>query len=145
MKKLVFAAFAAFVMVSVSNVFAGSSKAELGLNMPVDSTVVDTADTVGAPAEGEPAEQQATPEEVAMLSDSVDSVDSTAHLFSSVMLMDSTSTDTTGTEAPAVVYEKVRVSDINNNTLIPFSLHRSCTNKNGADFLFSTSNECFIK
>lgn len=108
MKKLVFAAFAAFVMVSVSNVFAGSSKAELGLNMPVDSTVVDTADTVGAPAEGEPAEgepaeQQATPEEVAMLSDSVDSVDSTAHLFSSVMLMDSTSTDTTGTEAPAVV------------------------------------------
>ncbi len=103
MKKLVFAAFAAFVMVSVSNVFAGSSKAELGLNMPVDSTVVDTADTVGAPAEGEPAEQQATPEEVAMLSDSVDSVDSTANLFSSVMLMDSTSTDTTGTEAPAVV------------------------------------------
>ena len=103
MKKLVFAAFAAFVMVSVSNVFAGSSKAELGLNMPVDSTVVDTADTVGAPAEGEPAEQQATPEEVAMLSASVDSVDSTAHLFSSVMLMDSTSTDTTGTEAPAVV------------------------------------------
>lgn len=99
MKKLVFAAFAAFVMVSVSNVFAGSSKAELGLNMPVDSTVVDTADTVGAPAEGE----QATPEEVAMLSDSTDSVDSTAHLFSSVMLMDSTSTDTTGTEAPAVV------------------------------------------
>ena len=62
MKKLVFAAFAAFVMVSVSNVFAGSSKAELGLNMPVDSTVVDTADTVGAPAEGEPAEQQATPD-----------------------------------------------------------------------------------
>lgn len=103
MKKLVFAAFAAFVMVSVSNVFAGSSKAELGLNMPVDSTVVDTADTVGAPTEGEPAEQQATPEEVAMLSDSVDSVDSTAQLFSSVMLMDSTSTDTTGTEAPAVV------------------------------------------
>ena len=103
MKKLVFAAFAAFVMVSVSNVFAGRSKAELGLNMPVDSTVVDTADTVGAPAEGEPAEQQATPEEVAMLSDSVDSVDSTANLFSSVMLMDSTSTDTTGTEAPAVV------------------------------------------
>lgn len=100
MKKLVFVAFAAFVMVSVSNVFAGSSKAELGLNMPVDTTVVDTADTVGAPAEGEPAEQQATPEEVAMLSDSVDS---TAHLFSSVMLMDSTSTDTTGTEAPAVV------------------------------------------
>lgn len=70
MKKLVFAAFAAFVMVSVSNVFAGGSKAELGLNMPVDTT---------------------------------DSVDSTAHLFSSVMLMDSTSTDTTGTEAPAVV------------------------------------------
>lgn len=103
MKKLVFVAFAAFVMVSVSNVFAGSSKAELGLNMPVDSTVVDTVDTVGAPAEGEPAEQQATPEEVAMLSDSVDSVDSTEHLFSSVMLMDSTSTDTTGTEAPAVV------------------------------------------
>lgn len=103
MKKLVFVAFAAFVMVSVSNVFAGSSKAELGLNMPVDTTVVDTADTVGAPAEGEPAEQQAAPEEVAMLSDSVDSVDSTAQLFSSVMLMDSTSTDTTGTEAPAVV------------------------------------------
>lgn len=100
MKKLVFVAFAAFVMVSVSNVFAGSSKAELGLNMPVDTTVVDTADTVGAPAEGEPAEQQAAPGEVAMLSDSVDS---TAHLFSSVMLMDSTSTDTTGTEAPAVV------------------------------------------
>lgn len=97
MKKLVFVAFAAFVMVSVSNVFAGSSKAELGLNMPVDTTVVDTADTVGEP------EQQATPGEVAMLSDSTDSVDSTAQLFSSVMLMDSTSTDTTGTEAPAVV------------------------------------------
>ena len=97
MKKLVFAAFATFVMVSVSNVFAGSSKAELGLNMPVDTTVVDTADTVGEP------EQQTAPEEVAMISDSTDSVDSTAHLFSSVMLMDSTSTDTTGTEAPAVV------------------------------------------
>lgn len=45
MKKLVFVALAAFVTVSVSNVFAGSSKAELGLGMPVDTTVVETPDT----------------------------------------------------------------------------------------------------
>lgn len=90
MKKLVFVALAAFVTVSVSNVFAGSSKAELGLGMPVDTTVVETPDTPVV-------DDQQTE---AMFSDSVDPA---AQLFSSVVLSDSTDTDTTGTEAPAVV------------------------------------------
>ena len=93
MKKLVFAAFAAFVMVSVSNVFAGSSKAELGLGMPVDTTVVETPDTPVV-------DDQQTE---AMFSDSTDSVDPAAQLFSNVVPSDSTDNDTTGTEAPAVV------------------------------------------
>lgn len=74
MKKLVFVALAAFVTVSVSNVFAGSSKAELGLGMPVDTTVVETPDT-------QVVDDQQT----------------------EAMFSDSTDTDTTGTEAPAVV------------------------------------------
>ena len=90
MKKLVFVALAAFVTVSVSNVFAGSSTAELGWGMPVDTTVVETPDT-------QVVDDQQTE---AMFSDSVDPA---AQLFSSVVLSDSTDTDTTGTEAPAVV------------------------------------------
>lgn len=90
MKKLVFVALAAFVTVSVSNVFAGSSKAELGLGMPVDTTVVETPDTPVV-------DDQQTE---AMFTDSVDPA---AQLFSNVVLSDSTDTDTTGTEAPAVV------------------------------------------
>lgn len=93
MKKLVFVVLAAFVTVSVSNVFAGSSKAELGLGMPVDTTVVETPDTPVV-------DDQQTE---AMFSDSTDSVDPAAQLFSNVVLSDSTDTDTTGTEAPAVV------------------------------------------
>ena len=77
MKKLVFVALAAFVTVSVSNVFAGSSKAELGLEMPVDTTVVETPDTPVV-------DDQQTE---AMFSDSTDSVDPAAQLFSSSLTL----------------------------------------------------------
>lgn len=75
MKKLVFAAIATFVMVSVSNVFANGSKASFNTVAPADTTVTDTV----APA-AEPAEEQAA---------STDSTDDTAML----MFSDSTSTD----------------------------------------------------
>lgn len=54
MKKLFFAAIAAIVMVSVSNVFANASMSGLNNALPQDTTTVDTV----APAE-QPAEQPA--------------------------------------------------------------------------------------
>ena len=50
MKKLVFAAIAAMVMVSVSNVFAGNNTASVRTSAPVD-TVAPADTTVKAPAD----------------------------------------------------------------------------------------------
>ena len=88
MKKLFFAAFAAFVMVSVSNVFANNSMSSLSTALPQDTTTV-------APAE-QPAEQPAeTPAETpAQTEDSTVSAtgaDDTAMM----MFSDSTEVDTT--------------------------------------------------
>ena len=49
MKKLVFAAIAALVMVSVSNVFASNKMASVSCTAPVDT--VAPADTTATPAE----------------------------------------------------------------------------------------------
>lgn len=56
MKKLVFAAIAAMVMVSVSNVFASSKMSSVSYTAPVDT--VAPADTTATPAE-----QEVTPAE----------------------------------------------------------------------------------
>lgn len=97
MKKLVFAAIAAIVMVSVSNVFAYSTKASLGTANPTDTTVVDTVAPAEQPAEL-PVEQPADTT-VATPSDS----DDTAMLMmSDTTTVDSTKTDTASVNTPDV-------------------------------------------
>ena len=62
MKKLVFAAIAALVMVSVSNVFASNKMASVSYAAPVDT--VAPADTTATPAEPTtPTEEKTTPAE----------------------------------------------------------------------------------
>lgn len=51
MKKLFFAAIAAIVMVSVSNVFANNAMTVSNNSAVADSTVVDTTDTTDTPVE----------------------------------------------------------------------------------------------
>ncbi len=86
MKKLFFAAFAAFVMVSVSNVFANNSMSSLSTALPQDTTTVDTV----APAE-QPAETPAQTEDSTV---SATGSDDTAMM----MFSDSTEVDTTKTD-----------------------------------------------
>lgn len=86
MKKLFFAAIAAIVMVSVSNVFANNSMSGLSTSLPQDTTTVDTV----APAE-QPAEQPAQTEDSTV---SATSADDTAMM----MFSDSTEVDTTKAE-----------------------------------------------
>lgn len=50
MKKLVFAAIATFVMISVSNIFAANYAAKVSNSIPADTTTVDTV----APSTGQP-------------------------------------------------------------------------------------------
>ena len=75
MKKLVFAAIAALVMVSVSKVFASNKMASVSCVAPVDT--VAPADTTATPAENEvtPAENTAQDSTAAT---SVESTDSAA-------------------------------------------------------------------
>ena len=99
MKKLFFAAIAAIVMVSVSNVFANASMSGLSTSLPQDTTTVDTV----APAEqlaDQPAEQPAdAPVETEDSTVSATSADDTAMM----MFSDSTEVDTTKAEvAPDV-------------------------------------------
>ena len=97
MKKLFFAAFAAFVMVSVSNVFANNSMSGLNNALPQDTTTVDTV----APAE-QPAEQ---PADVPVETEAEDSAVSATSADDTAMMMfsDSTEVDTTKAEvAPDV-------------------------------------------
>ena len=101
MKKLFFAAIAAIVMVSVSNVFANNSMSGLNNALPQDTTTVDTV----APAE-QPAEQPAeTPVETEAPAQTEDSAVSATSADDTAMMMfsDSTEVDTTKAEvAPGV-------------------------------------------
>ena len=97
MKKLFFAAIAAIVMVSVSNVFANNSMSGLNNALPQDTTTVDTV----APAE-QPAEQ---PADVPVETEAEDSAVSATSADDTAMMMfsDSTEGDTTKAEvAPDV-------------------------------------------
>lgn len=97
MKKLFFAAIAAFVMVSVSNVFANASMSGLSTSLPQDTTTVDTV----APAEL-PAEQ---PADAPVETEAEDSAVSATGADDTAMMMfsDSTEVDTTKAEvAPDV-------------------------------------------
>lgn len=90
MKKLFFAAIAAIVMVSVSNVFANNSMSGISTSLPQDTTTVDTV----APAE-QPAEQPAdAPVETEDSAVSATGADDTAMM----MFSDSTEVDTTKAE-----------------------------------------------
>ena len=99
MKKLFFAAIAAVVMVSVSNVFANNSMSGLNNALPQDTTTVDTVAPADQPAE-QPAEQPAdAPVEAEDSAVSATSADDTAMM----MFSDSTEVDTTKAEvAPDV-------------------------------------------
>lgn len=96
MKKLFFAAIAAFVMVSVSNVFANASMSGLSTSLPQDTTTVDTVAPAELPAE-QPVEQPAyAPVETEAEDSAVSatSADDTAMM----MFSDSTEVDTTKAE-----------------------------------------------
>lgn len=99
MKKLFFAAIAAIVMVSVSNVFANASMSGLSTSLPQDTTTVDTVAPAEQPAD-QPAEQPAdAPVETEDSTVSATSADDTAMM----MFSDSTEVDTTKAEvAPDV-------------------------------------------
>ena len=92
MKKLFFAAIAAIVMVSVSNVFANNSMSGINNALPQDTTTVDTV----APAEL-PAEQ---PTDAPVETEAEDSAVSTTGADDTAMMMfsDSTEVDTTKAE-----------------------------------------------
>lgn len=92
MKKLFFAAIAAVVMVSVSNVFANNSMSGLNNALPQDTTTVDTV----APAE-QPAEQ---PADAPVETEAEDSAVSATGADDTAMMMfsDSTEVDTTKAE-----------------------------------------------
>ena len=91
MKKLFFAAFAAFVMVSVSNVFANNSMSSLSTALPQYTTTVDTVAPAEQPAE-QPAETPAeTPAQTEDSTVSATGADDTAMM----MFSDSTEVDTT--------------------------------------------------
>lgn len=65
MKKLFFAAIAAIVMVSVSNVFANNAMTVSNNSAVADSTVVDPTDSTEAPVEAPAEELKDSAEEVA--------------------------------------------------------------------------------
>lgn len=93
MKKLFFAAIAAIVMVSVSNVFANNSMSGLNNALPQDTTTVDTVAPAEQPADA-PVETEAEDSTV-----SATGADDTAMM----MFSDSTEVDTTKAEvAPDV-------------------------------------------
>ena len=94
MKKLFFAAIAAIVMVSVSNVFANASMSGLSTSLPQDTTTVDTVAPAEQPAE-QPAETPAeTPAQTEDSTVSATGADDTAMM----MFSDSTEVDTTKTD-----------------------------------------------
>ena len=101
MKKLFFAAIAAIVMVSVSNVFANASMSGLSTSLPQDTTTVDTVAPAEQPAD-QPAEQSA---DAPVETEAEDSTVSATSADDTAMMMfsDSTEVDTTKAEvAPDV-------------------------------------------
>ena len=101
MKKLFFAAIAAIVMVSVSNVFANNSMSGINNALPQDTTTVDTVAPSEQSAE-QPAEQPADAPVEAEAEDSAVSATS-ADDTAMMMFSDSTEVDTTKAEvAPDV-------------------------------------------
>jgi hypothetical protein len=101
MKKLFFAAIAAIVMVSVSNVFANNSMSGLSTSLPQDTTTVDTVAPAEQPAD-QPAEQ---PADAPVETEAEDSTVSATSADDTAMMMfsDSTEVDTTKAEvAPDV-------------------------------------------
>ncbi|MBD9246748.1 MULTISPECIES: hypothetical protein [Bacteria] len=101
MKKLFFAAIAAIVMVSVSNVFANASMSGLSTSLPQDTTTVDTVAPAEQPAD-QPAEQ---PADAPVETEAEDSTVSATSADDTAMMMfsDSTEVDTTKAEvAPDV-------------------------------------------
>ena len=93
MKKLFFAAIAAIVMVSVSNVFANASMSGLSTSLPQDTTTVDTVAPAEQPAD-QPAEQ---PADAPVETEAEDSTVSATSADDTAMMMfsDSTEVDTT--------------------------------------------------
>ena len=101
MKKLFFAAIAAIVMVSVSNVFANNSMSGPCSSLPQDTTTVDTVAPAEQPTE-QPAEQ---PADAPVETEAEDSTVSATSADDTAMMMfsDSTEVDTTKAEvAPDV-------------------------------------------
>lgn len=96
MKKLFFAAIAAIVMVSVSNVFANASMSGLSTSLPQDTTTVDTVAPAEQPAD-QPAEQ---PADAPVETEAEDSTVSATSADDTAMMMfsDSTEVDTTKTD-----------------------------------------------
>lgn len=96
MKKLFFAAIAAIVMVSVSNVFANASMSGLSTSLPQDTTTVDTVAPAEQPAD-QPAEQ---PADAPVETEAEDSTVSATGADDTAMMMfsDSTEVDTTKAE-----------------------------------------------
>ena len=96
MKKLFFAAIAAVVMVSVSNVFANNSMSGLNNALPQDTTTVDTVAPAEQPAD-QPAEQ---PADAPVETEAEDSAVSATGADDTAMMMfsDSTEVDTTKAE-----------------------------------------------
>lgn len=96
MKKLFFAAIAAIVMVSVSNVFANASMSGLSTSLPQDTTTVDTVAPSEQPSE-QPAEQ---PADAPVETEAEDSAVSATGADDTAMMMfsDSTEVDTTKTD-----------------------------------------------
>lgn len=96
MKKLFFAAIAAIVMVSVSNVFANNSMSGLITSLPQDTTTVDTVAPAEQPAD-QPVEQPANAPVETEAEDSAVSATS-ADDTAMMMFSDSTEVDTTKAE-----------------------------------------------
>lgn len=96
MKKLFFAAIAAIVMVSVSNVFANNSMSGINNALLQDTTTVDTVAPTEQPTE-QPAEQPANAPVETEAEDSAVSATS-ADDTAMMMFSDSTEVDTTKAE-----------------------------------------------
>lgn len=94
MKKLFFAAIASIVMVSVSNVFANNSKANLGVAIPDDTTTVDSISPAEQPAET-PVDTPVDTTVDTTVNDSSESNETAMLMFSDTTNVDSTKTDTT--------------------------------------------------
>lgn len=90
MKKLFFAAIAAIVMVSVSNVFANNAMTVSNNSAVADSTVVDPTDSTEAPVEAPAEELKDSAKEVAPGTD-----DTALVIYSDSTEVDSTDTDST--------------------------------------------------